>query len=125
MKNSKILFLTLHTFSLTGGIEKVGKTFAKTLDDLKNSEQILSYQVLSMYDDQPDAEYIPQDYFKGYSGKQFAFGLAAIRQGLKADILILSHVHLLLFAKIIKLLKPGIRIVLFAHGIEIWNRLSD
>lgn len=125
MKNSKILFLTLHTFSLTGGIEKVGKTFAKTLDDLKNSEQILSYQVLSMYDDQPDAEYIPQDHFKGYSGKQFDFGLAAIRQGLKADILILSHVHLLLFAKIIKLLKPGIRIVLFAHGIEIWNKLSD
>lgn len=125
MKNSNVLFLTLHTFSLTGGIEKVSKTFAKTLDDLKKNEQIRSYRVLSMYDDQPDLEYIPQNHFKGYKRKRFAFGLAAIQQGLKADILILSHVHLLLFAKIIRQLKPSIRIIIFAHGIEIWNILSD
>lgn len=125
MKNSKVLFLTLHTFGLTGGIEKVSKTFAKALDDLKINKQVQSYQILSMYDDQADLDYIPQNNFKSYNGNRFAFGLAAIKEGLKADILILSHVHLLLFAKIIKLLKPGIRIVLFAHGIEIWNALTD
>ena len=124
MKNKKVLFLTLHTFSLTGGIEKVSKTFAKTLDDLKTSAQIQSYQVLSMYDDEPDLVYVSQSSFTGYKGKKTTFGLAAIKAGLKADVVILSHAHLLFFARLIKILKPGVRIVLFAHGIEIWNALA-
>lgn len=124
MKNKKVLFLTLHTFSLTGGIEKVSKTFAKTLDDLKTSAQIQSYQVLSMYDNEPDLGYVSQNSFKGYHGQKTTFGLAAIKEGLKADVIILSHAHLLLFALIIKRLKPSVRIVLFAHGIEIWNALA-
>lgn len=124
-KNSKVLFLTLHTFSLTGGIEKVSKTFAKTLDDLKVSGQIKSYRVLSMYDNLADQKYIPQDKFKGYKGNRYAFGLAAVSKGIKADTLIISHIHLLLFAGIVKKLKPNIRIVLFAHGIEIWNPVSN
>ncbi len=78
-----------------------------------------------MYDDQPDQKYVLQNHFKGYQGNRLSFGLAAIQQGLKADILILSHVNLLLFAKIVRQLKPNIRIVLFAHGIEIWGTLSD
>ena len=125
LKKQKVLFLTLHTFSLTGGIEQVSKTFAKTLDDLKASFKIQSYHVLSMYDDQADLAYVSSNSFKGYEGKKTAFGLAAIKQGLKADVVVLSHVHLLLFAKIIKTLKPNVRIVLFAHGIEIWNALTN
>ena len=125
MKNSKVLLLTLRTFSLTGGIEKVSQTFTKTLDDLKSNGELQSYQVLSMYDDQADPKYVPKNHFKGFNGNRFAFGLAAIKQGLKANILVISHAHLLIFAKIIRQLKPSIRIVLFAHGIEIWNVLSN
>jgi phosphatidylinositol alpha-1,6-mannosyltransferase len=125
LRGKKVLFLTLHTFSLTGGIEKVGKTFAKTLDDLKTDSQIQSYRILSMYDNQPDLAYISPGSFNGYSGKKTAFGLATLKEGLKADVVILSHVHLLLFARIIKMLKPNIRIILFAHGIEIWNALAS
>lgn len=102
----------------------MSKTFAKTLDDLKTSAQIQSYQVLSMYDDEPDLAYVSQSSFTGYKGKKTTFGLAAIKAGLKADVVILSHAHLLFFARLIKILKPGIRIVLFAHGIEIWNALA-
>jgi phosphatidylinositol alpha-1,6-mannosyltransferase len=125
LRGKKVLFLTLHTFGLTGGIEKVSKTFAKILDDLKTNQQIQSYQVLSMYDNQSDLAYISPGSFNGYSGKKTAFGLATIKQGLKADVVILSHVHLLLFARIIKMLKPNTRIILFAHGIEIWNALPS
>jgi phosphatidylinositol alpha-1,6-mannosyltransferase len=125
LKGKKVLFLTLHTFGLTGGIEKVSKTFAKTLDDLKTDQQIQSYRILSMYDDQPDLAYLSPGSFKGYSGKKTAFGLATLKEGLKADVVILSHVHLLLFARIIKMLKPNIHIILFAHGIEIWNTLAS
>jgi len=46
--------------------------------------------------------------------------MAAVRKGINADVLIISHLHLLVFASIVKKLKPKIRIVLFAHGIEIW-----
>jgi len=78
-----------------------------------------------MYDDQADPAYVLSSSFRGYRGKKTNFGLAAIKQGLTADVVILSHVHLLLFARIIKMLKPNVRIVLFAHGIEIWNSLSN
>ncbi|WP_316804886.1 glycosyltransferase family 4 protein [Pedobacter nototheniae] len=124
MKNKNVLFLTLHTFGLTGGIEQVCRTFSKTLSDLNIEQKIRSFTVLSMYDNQPDLNYIPQSAFKGYHGKQVAFGLASIKQGLKADILILSHVHLLTFARILKKLKPSLRIILFVHGIEVWNTLE-
>jgi len=125
LKSKKVLFLTLHSFSLTGGIEKVSKIFAKTLDDLMASAEIQSYKVLSMYDDQADLAYVSSSSFKGYCGKKAAFGMAALKQGLKADVVVLSHVHLLLFAKIIKKLKPAVRVILFAHGIEIWHSLAD
>ncbi|WP_131535911.1 glycosyltransferase family 4 protein [Pedobacter nototheniae] len=120
----KILFLTLNTFSLTGGIEQVCKTFAKTLSDIKAEEKIKSFSILSMYDDEADLKYIEANSFKGYKGKQISFGLAAVKQGLNANTLILSHIHLLVFARILKKLNPKIRIILLAHGIEIWNNLS-
>lgn len=103
----------------------MSKTFTKTLDDLKANSKIQSYEVLSMYDDQADLAYVSSNSFNGYQGKKTAFGLAAITKGLKADVVVLSHVHLLLFAKIIKTLKPKVRVVLFAHGIEIWNALAN
>lgn len=125
MRDCSVLFLTLHTFSLTGGIEKMSKTFAKALDDLKVAKQIVSYQVLSMYDDLADPQYIPQDQFKGYKANRFVFGMAAVSKGINVDVLIISHIHLLVFASIVKKLKPNIKIVLFAHGIEIWSPLPN
>lgn len=119
-----MLFLTLNTFSLTGGIEKVCRSVSKVLTDLSARNVVSRHSVLSMYDDETDERYVTKANFTGFSRKKISFALRAISEGYQADIVILSHVHLLLFAWIIKKLKPKVRIVLFAHGIEIWNTLA-
>ncbi|MFW0717076.1 glycosyltransferase family 4 protein [Pedobacter sp. N23S346] len=122
MKNEKILFLTLHSFSLTGGIEKVCRCVSKILSDLNDTTKS-NHQLLSLYDDQPDLKYIEAAHFKGFKGNRLAFLSTAIKTGLSANIIILSHVNLLLFAWILNKIHPKKRIILLAHGIEIWGTL--
>lgn len=43
---------------------------------------------------------------------------------MRKQIIILSHINLLLVAKLISILSPKKRFILFAHGIEIWGKLS-
>ena len=118
MRNPKVLFLTLYTFSLTGGIEKVCRNFLQVLDVLKDKLKLKDYHSLSLHDK------ITKQNHKGYKGNKISFGLAALKESLHADIIIISHIHLLIFAKMIKLLKPEKRIILLAHGIEVWRPLA-
>lgn len=123
ISDKKILFLTLHTFSLTGGIEKVCRSFSKVLQDLSREGKISEHQVLSMYDINPDLHYVEQKPFQGYNGRKFNFAIQALISGRHSDVIILSHVNLLFFGWLIKKLSPKKRIILFAHGIEIWGKL--
>lgn len=120
-----ILFLTLHTFSLTGGIEKVNRALTKVLDNLTKDFKIGSYQSLSMYDDKVDETYGKAENLKTFNGKRVAFALATLRKGISADVVILSHINLLIFAKLIKKVNAKTRIILLAHGIEVWRDLPD
>jgi len=124
LKDQRILFLSLYTFGLTGGIEKVCRSLTKVLHELKNSGSIGQYHCLSMYDGNADRQYSEVGHFSGFSGNRMGFGRKAIREGLKSDIVILSHINLLIFGWLIKKLKPKTRIILFAHGIEIWKPLN-
>lgn len=122
LKSEKVLFLSLHTFSLTGGIEKVCRCISKILSDL-NITKNNTHQLLSLYDDQPDLRYVNTGDFKGLRGKRLAFLFNTIRLGRKANTILLSHINLLLFAWILKKIQPQKRIILLAHGIEIWEKL--
>jgi len=125
LSNKKTLFVTLHTFSLTGGIEKVCRSFAKVLKDFLSEEKIGGYQVFSMYDEQADLNYVDQIAFQGFRGSKFSFAFQTLKSGLDADVIVLSHIHLLIFAWLIKKINPHKRIILFAHGIEIWTELNQ
>lgn len=122
MKDPKILFLTLYTFSLTGGIEKVCRSLAKVLTDLGGS-----FRLFAMHDggNDLDPRYLDGSRYRAFSGKKIVFACAAIIAGIKSKTVILSHVNLLIFAKIIKTLAPGTRIIMYAHGIEVWGKLSS
>lgn len=120
----KILFLTLHTFSLTGGIEKVCRAMSKAIETIMHKQKIQSFYALSMYDDSADAKYICSENFKGYRGKRISFALSALKDGSNADIIILSHINLLIFGWLIKKITNK-RIVLLAHGIEVWENLQN
>ncbi len=124
---SNILFLTLKVFAATGGIEKVCRVAGKALYEMFITRSV-TCQVYSMYDKQKDADdnkYFPAEIFRGFGTAKVKFIFAALAKGKKSDIVILSHINLLLVGWMIKKISPSTRIILFAHGIEVWGTLGS
>lgn len=121
-KGNHILFLNLYTFSLTGGIEKVCKNFIDVLHDLFGDK---GWHSLSLYDCTKDINKgkLKAKTVKGFNNNKLLFFISSLLIGIKTNTIILSHINLLLIAKVISLLKPNNRIILFAHGIEVWGEL--
>lgn len=121
----KVLFLTLKTFSLTGGIEKVCRSLSRVLYDL-SEEKIVQSTVYSMYDKNTDRDsrYLSKQQFRGFGGKKEQFVVHSFLNGLRADVILLSHIHLISTAYLIKKVYPRKKVYLLAHGIEIWKKLS-
>ena len=122
----KVLFLTLKTFSFTGGIEKVCRSLSRVLYDL-SEEELVQSTVYSMYDKNTDRDprYLSKQQFQGFNGNKERFVVQSFLSGLKADVILLSHIHLINIVYFIKKIHPHKRIYLLAHGIEIWKKLSD
>jgi len=121
----KVLFLTLKTFSFTGGIEKVCRVLTRTLYDL-SVKDLIEPKSFSMYDRSldRDAKYILKEQFRAFKGNQVLFSLAAVAEGIRSNTVILSHINLLFIALLIKRFSPKTKIILFAHGIEVWRVLK-
>ncbi|WP_097132932.1 glycosyltransferase family 4 protein [Pedobacter xixiisoli] len=121
-RNKNILFLNLYAFSLTGGVEKVSKNFIYTLRQLFSEKEWASY---SMYDKTADVDgrYTSNSTYRTFGGAKISFILTSFWKGLSSPTLILSHINLLLVAKLISFVKPKHRFILFAHGIEVWDQL--
>ncbi|MGI8581148.1 MAG: glycosyltransferase family 4 protein [Chitinophagaceae bacterium] len=120
-KRRSILFLTLKIFSATGGIEKICRIAGKALYELGETD----VRIFSMHDDKKaaDIRYFPAPVFKGFNGQKLKFTYSGIKEGIKNDIIILSHINLLTVGYIIKLFSPKKKLLLFAHGIEVWKAL--
>lgn len=124
MKKQRLLFLTLKVFSATGGIEKVSRVAAKALWELCG-EQGQELSVFAAWDRQADLDprYLPQGVFWGFGRNKLTFVQASIRQGQGAAVVLLSHANLLPVGWAIKKASPKTKLVLLAHGIEVWSRL--
>jgi len=124
MANRKsMLFLTLNSFSATGGIEKVCRSLSMVFGEyVKLHNKKLN--VFSLYDT-PDQmannNYVDSYSCKGYSGNRISFILKAILQGKKAGVVVLSHINLLPIGWLIKIISPSTKLLVLAHGIEIWK----
>jgi len=126
LKNKNILFLTLKVFSATGGIEKVCRVAGKVFYEWSviNNTKV---HIHSMYDQHKDADenqYFPSEIFKGYCTKKINFILSSLKASSKYDVIVISHINLILVGWLIKIFYPQKKIMLFAHGIEIWGKLS-
>jgi hypothetical protein len=62
--------------------------------------------------------------FTGFAEKKIRFVISAIQQGRKKKLVILSHINLLSIGFFYKMSLSKTRLVLFAHGIEVWGPLS-
>ena len=119
----RILFLTLKVFSANGGIEKVCKVAGKAMYEL-GLQSGGPVKIFSMYDDPGYVgtnKYFPQLLFTGFGKHKAQFVLKSLQQGSKCRIVILSHINLLLAGYLIKKLSPSTKLVLLAHGIEVWT----
>ena len=122
----KIILLTLKVFSSTGGIEKVCRVAGKACYEfgLRRNAEI---RFLSMYDKSDSADhnkYFPSEIFKGFGVNKKQFIIQSVKEGKNADVVILSHINLLIAGWIIKKINPAVKIILFAHGIEVWGKKS-
>lgn len=117
-----VMFLTLRTFSLTGGIEKVSKVAGKALYNICDATG-RNLTVYSMYDETSDIDekYFPKKDFKGFGIKRLKFTQIAVANGIKNDVIFLSHINLLPVGYLVKLFSPKTKLVLIAHGIEAWH----
>lgn len=121
-KRNEILFLNLYAFSLTGGVEKVSRKFIYAIGQLLGHQAWVSY---SMHDEKKDTDikYISPDLYQTFGGAKLSFVTASFLKGLKSNIIVLSHINLLPVAKLITFFKPKQKVVMFAHGIEVWDTL--
>lgn len=123
MKKPHLLFLTLKVFSATGGIEKVSRVAARALHELCAARDY-ALSVLAAWDPpgSADPRYLPPAQFRGFGKNKPAFVLRSLRLGREAAVVLLSHANLLPVGYAIKKLSPGTKIILLAHGIEVWSR---
>lgn len=123
-QRKNILLLTLRTFSLTGGVEKVSKGIAYHLNQLHHQKDI-NFRMISFYDDYVDEKYVNKDLFSGYNAKFIPALWNAFKNGIKSDIILLSHINLAPVAVLIKLFFPKKRIIVWTHGIEVWRPINN
>lgn len=57
----------------------------------------------------------------GFGGGRGRFARAIVRHARGSEMLLVGHVNLLPFALLYRLLNPHGRVILFAHGIEVWG----
>jgi phosphatidylinositol alpha-1,6-mannosyltransferase len=123
---SKLITLfSLQTFSATGGIQKMTRTLAHSLQTIcvKNN---WDFKLTSLYDADTDLmpQYLPRENFRGFNRQKVAFILNTLLAFKKPDVIILSHINLALVGLLIKLISPKTKIWLIAHGIEVWRPVS-
>lgn len=123
---SKLLFLTLKIFSETGGIEKVCRVAGKSMYELA-IESGSSLNIFSMHDaaESESDKYFPSAIYSAFNGRKFQFVFNSIKAGIKSGVVIFSHVNLLSVGFLIKLFSPKTKVLMFAHGIEIWKELPS
>jgi phosphatidylinositol alpha-1,6-mannosyltransferase len=121
----KTILFTLQTFSTTGGIQKMTRTLAHSLHRLALSNNS-NFELWSVYDNNNDLmqKYLPPGNFRGFGHKRSVFFIQALKTAFKTDVIIISHINLAIVGLAIKVINPACKILLVAHGIEVWRPLS-
>ena len=123
----RILFLNLATFHFTGGIERVNRCIYKALDEESTTNALFDYRVISVYDSDKEFQdrYANPKKILNFKNSKIKATIAAVYYAFFSDTILLSHINLALVAYIIKMLFPQKHLIIMAHGIEIWENLSN
>jgi glycosyltransferase involved in cell wall biosynthesis len=120
-----ILFITLATFSQTGGVQMVCRSMTKALDNISIQDSE-AFQMISLCDAAADLDvnYVSANAFKAFQHQRLPFCVYAIKKAFSSRRVILAHSNLLLLACLISMLSPKTKMILLAHGKEVWGKMS-
>lgn len=113
-----IHFIYLTAFSKTGGIEKFNRCFLLALQNVTNH----SSKAISVYDFVTDPRYFSANNFNSAGGNKLKATWLVFKSILHYKTIIVGHINLAPFINVIKLLRPSVKIILIAHGIEVWQQ---
>src|ERR1019366_7827259 len=68
--------------------------------------------------------YLPANVFRGFEHARLKFMTESIKEAKKSSVVVLSHFNLLPAGYLIKLIAPKTKLILIAHGIDIWKPIS-
>jgi len=121
----KILLFTLHTFSTTGGLQKMTRTLAYSLYQVSKLNK-WAFKLWSVYDSDHNLmpQYLPAQNFKGFNADRPRFLTKVLGIATWPDIIIISHINLAIIGLVVKMINPKCKVWLIAHGIEVWRPLS-
>lgn len=114
----------MKTFSDIGGIEKFNRSFAKALQE-NAKERGWRAMHYSAYDTKADERYFPADKFKGFGKNKWRFALQVCRVAAGQNIVFVGHINLAPVALLMRLVNPKLKLVLLAHGVEVWRPLNS
>jgi len=122
-KHQKILFTYLVAFGQTGGLEKVNRTILKCLSSFW--EENIKVDAWSLYDNDTDSKYFPENNFRGFSKGKLKFVFELIKNARTWDKVIVGHINLASAIRLMKIFNPKLKIILIVHGIEVWDVLKS
>ena len=123
IKISKILFTYSEALGNTGGIEKVNRTILKCLKCI--TDEHIKTEAWSLNDSTVDNNYFTPTNFRGFNKCKFNFVFNLIINARSWDKVIVGHINLAPAIRFMKIINPGIKIILIVHGIEVWSVLKS
>lgn len=115
-----VLFLALDTYSRTGGLQRFNRRVISGLAGLASTAGTTAPVVHLMRDNQEQVPKLAAS-IVGFGPDRVGFIRRSLAAASSADLLILGQINLLPVGWLAKRLNPRLRLMLFVHGIEVWN----
>ena len=120
-RTNLVSFLYLSTFSTQGGIERFNRSFIYAL--CKNS---IGPSLFSIYDkeEELDLRYASGSIFYGFNRSRVFTTIVIFFRMLfnRSDVLFVGHLNFAPIVLLLKIIRPQLKMVLIAHGIDVWNQ---
>ncbi len=121
MTAASVLFLGLATYSRVGGLQNFNRRVIANLGALTKDGTLTAVDAHLMDDTDQCLPLVDGVRMRGFGRDRAKMLGRSIQASRGTDILMVGHINLLPVAWLLRLLRPGLRTVLFVHGDEVWN----
>jgi phosphatidylinositol alpha-1,6-mannosyltransferase len=115
----RILFAGLAAYGAHGGIQRFNRRVVDTIEAMSPAARTLMLADGPEHVLQGNAVLAATRW--GAGGSRARFTRRFLAWARQADVLLVGHINLLPFAALYRLIRPKGRVILFAHGVEIWG----